>query len=177
MWESLLGGGITGLIGTLLSNITDLWKAHQDRKHEVEMRKLDIQIMDKEHDYAVKLENVKTEGEIRTGELDLRERSYEFDAATYAKDMRIKAWWLKMLMVFVDFIRGLVRPALTLFLIYLTYKVYQQATMVLELAGEENLSADKAHATYEYIVNMILYLTAVCVTWWFGTRPKKNKKI
>jgi hypothetical protein len=30
--------------------------------------------------------------------------------------------------------------------------------------------------TYRSIIEMILYLAATCVTWWFGTRPIQRGK-
>jgi len=69
--------------------------------------------------------------------------------------------------VIIDFIRGIVRPGLTVYLCALTTMIYVQAR---ELLGKEDMTLASAIELEKLIVQTILYLTTTCILWWFGTR-------
>src|SRR5262249_44371924 len=75
------------------------------------------------------------------------------------------------LLILLDLFRGVVRPALTVYLCAISTLIYLQAR---ELIGKENLSTDQALQIEHLIVGTILYLTTTCVLWWFGTRNKQQ---
>jgi len=45
---SIAAGGVTGLLGSAVSVVGDLFKGGQKNRHEREMRKLDLEMMDRE---------------------------------------------------------------------------------------------------------------------------------
>ena len=65
-------------------------------------------------------------------------------------------------MQFVDFVRGMTRPALTWGFVALTGAIY--FTM-----GDADAVVDGT-AVKARIVDTVLYLTTTCVLWWFGAR-------
>jgi hypothetical protein len=67
--------------------------------------------------------------------------------------------------------RGIVRPALTVYLCVLTTYVWLQVHQVLD---KQPLSGSEALQIWQLIVGTILYLTTTCVLWWFGTRNKQQ---
>jgi len=165
---SLLSGGATGVIGSIVTNVSDYFEQQRKNQQEIELRKLDIQEMEKEYEYRSQVAAQKTQAAAQ-------QTSYDHDSRSYSSDMKVKSGWLKAPLVFVDLIRGLVRPALTIYLIALVWFVFQQAQGVLQDAGLETLKPQEALAIYSTIIDMILYLAATAVTWWFGTRPRQNQ--
>lgn len=165
---SLLSGGATGLLGSLVTNVADYFENKRKNQHEIELRKLDIQEMQQEYEARKEITAQQTSAQTT-------QTSYEHDSRSYTSGMKIKSAWLKAGLVFVDMIRGLVRPALTVFLIILVWMTFSQVQAVLESAGVDPLPVNKAGAIYASVVDMILYLAATSVTWWFGTSPRSKK--
>jgi len=172
MWgtiTSLLSGGVTGIFGSVVSNITDYFEQKRKNQQEIKLRELDIQEMQKEYEARKQVAAVKTSAETQ-------QASYEHDSRSYSKGLDIKSAWVKIFLVFVDFVRGMVRPALTLFLIWLVWDTRQEVQMIIDQAGLDALSPEQAIGIYSAIVDMILFLASTAVTWWFGTRPRKSQK-
>ncbi len=165
---SLLSGGATGVLGSLVTNVADYFEEKRKNQHEIELRKLDIEEMQQE--YEARKEIAAQQSQAQT-----TKTSYEHDARSYTSGMKIKSPWLKAGLVFVDMVRGLVRPALTVFLIVLVWMTFSKVQAVLESAGVDPLPVDRAGAIYASVVDMILYLAATSVTWWFGTSPRSKK--
>ena len=71
---------------------------------------------------------------------------------------------------FVDFLRGFMRPALTLYLVgsssYITYLAWQ----ILEKAHLGAISVTAAEDIFSQVISTIIYLAVSAVTWWFGDR-------
>jgi hypothetical protein len=70
----------------------------------------------------------------------------------------------------VDFLKAFTRPGITwLFTgatLFLAYTAYQ----VLGAAGMSAMDTAAAMAILTHIMDIVLYLTVSCVTWWFGDR-------
>lgn len=165
---SILSGGGTGLIGSVITNFADYFEQKRKNSHEIELRKLDIQEMDKEYE-------ARKEIKAQTSSAETTQTSYEHDARSYTSGMKVKSPWLKGALVFVDMVRGLVRPALTVFLIMLVWMTFLKVQAVLDSADVDHLSVEKAGAIYASVVDMILYLASTAATWWFGTSPRSKK--
>jgi len=69
----------------------------------------------------------------------------------------------------VDFIRGLIRPALTVYLCGATTWVTLLAWKIMETHGL-GLTSDQAVAIFQQVTSIVTYLTVSSVTWWFGDR-------
>lgn len=173
---SLISGGATGLLGSVISNVTDYFEAKQKRKHQLEMRKLDLEEMDREYSFQKGMAEQEQNFQLEERSYDIQEKSYDHDSAAYSKGLQIEKWWLKAMLVFVDFVRGLVRPALTIFLIWLVWDTRHEVQAVIDAAGMSAISPEKAMATYTMVIDMILYMASTAMAWWFGTRPKSKKK-
>jgi hypothetical protein len=183
---SLLGaaasGGATGLLGIALQSVfgfatqwLKLKEQKQQNEHELAMKAADLNIMKEE--WAGRASVAKTEGETAK---DVA-ASTAF-ASTLLKEpekfgfvpVEPKGWlatlvyWLGWsLLTAVDFIRGSVRPALTVYLCYITTSVWFEAR---HLASLEDLEPAQVLQLLTVVIETILYLTTTCVTWWFGTR-------
>jgi hypothetical protein len=82
----------------------------------------------------------------------------------------------KFLLVIVDFVRGMTRPGLTLYLIWEVHKTRAEIEAILAEAGVSGISIGEAIGVYTLVVETILFLVTTAVTWWFGTRTKKWKE-
>ncbi len=170
MFESLLTGGLTGVFGAIFTQIADFFKRKQELKHEVELRRLDIEIMDKEWEYRNRQAAVEGEVEMAKSADRLFEASYSADSARYCDPSKLSSA-SAMLLVFVDVVRGLIRPALTIYLIWLVADTRSEINTIIKNAGGMTaLDMSQAFTIYNSTIEMVLYLAATCVAWWFGTR-------
>jgi len=166
---SLLSGGVTGILGSAITNITDYFEQRRKNQHEIELRNLDIEEMQQEYEARQKIAKQEQEAKVQS-------QSYEHDSRSYSQGIKVQSVWLRAMLVFVDFVRGMVRPALTVFLIWLVWNTRQEVQMVIDQAGMDALSPEQAIGIYSSIVEMIMFLASTAVTWWFGTRPRKSQK-
>ena len=73
-----------------------------------------------------------------------------------------------ILFILLDFIRGCIRPVLTIYLCILTTLIYLQ---VYNLLGT-GIDSTQLSQILNYIINTVLYLTTTVILWWFGCRQK-----
>ncbi len=167
---SAAAGGITGVIGTALG----AWaKAADDKRqfaHKEQMRKIDLREMaiesrlrrqEAEVKYAAEQE-IRVSEERQAGEkqsVNLRMASYAHDAAKYGRHVLGRI---------VDFVRGLMRPAITAFVLWMFFSLYLEMSGLV--GGMEVLPMEAIVALYEKVVNGIIYLAISVTTWWFGDR-------
>ncbi len=173
---SLFAGGATGLLGVLFQRAFD-WlhqrelgkQKAQDQAFELEKRKIDIQVTQAE--WAGRTRVAETEAGAAK---DVAE-SNAFAVSQFKEPERYSAAgsvtpaqnWL---LVLLDVARGIVRPALTVYLCALTTYILWQ---VRQLISVENLEAKDVLDIWQLVVNTILYLWTTCTLWWFGTRNKQ----
>lgn len=152
----LLTGGATGLIGTALSGVMKFFTMKQEQSHELKVMEMELKHMDKEAEVALKIETKKQEGKEAEAAWRGLEASYREAGQRWSTG---DSGWI----VFVDVVRGLMRPLLTLALVILVGTIYF------------TLGADKP-TMQEQIVSTVLYLATAAVLWWFGSRMSEAKK-
>jgi len=69
----------------------------------------------------------------------------------------------------VDFIRGMIRPSLTVYLCGITTWVTLRAWDIMQMEGVA-VSITEAKEIFQDVTSIVVYLTVSCVTWWFGDR-------
>lgn len=152
----LLTGGATGLIGTALSGVMKYFTNKQEQSHELKVMDMELKHMDKEAEVALKIEEKKQEGKEAQAAWAGLEASYREAGQRWSTG---DSGWI----VFVDVVRGLMRPLLTLCLVILMGTIFfTHAT--------DNPSMQ------EQIVATVLYLATSAVLWWFGSRMSDSKK-
>ena len=147
---SLLTGGATGLLGTGLTFAVDYFKRRQAHKHELALRKVDLDITRAESDSAERVAAIEAEGEAESKAWDGLMASYREAMARWSRG---DSKWL----VFVDVVRGLTRPAGAWAFLGLTGAIYF------------TLGADDAEIRAR-IIDTVLYLTTTSWMWWYGAR-------
>jgi hypothetical protein len=76
---------------------------------------------------------------------------------------------ISFLFGFTDFIRGMIRPTLTVYLCGVTTWVTLMAWKIMQASGTE-ITATQAMVIFQDTTSIVVYLTVSCVTWWFGDR-------
>jgi len=152
----LLTGGATGLIGTALSGVMKFFTMKQEQGHELKVMEMELKHMDKEAEVALKIESKKQEGKEAEAAWRGLEASYREAGQRWSTG---DSGWI----VFVDVVRGLMRPLLTLCLVILMGLIY------FTLAPDKPQMQDQIIAT-------ILYLATAAVLWWFGSRMAQPGK-
>lgn len=177
--SGVMSGGATGLLGVLLQRYFDL----QNKKQDIEALKLNlansVELSKMESDRA----RLRAETDIQVAETDADAKvlvaSYEHDEAKYIdkeslrKPGKISAL-IMLMMGFVDFLRGALRPGMT---IYLCFLVSAMFAWVKNLADQYGIvmTPDQVISLITQIIATILYVFTTVTLWWFGTRPPKGK--
>lgn len=176
---AVFSGGATGLLGIGIQR----WFDFKNRQQDIEIVKLQLA-------NAIELAQLETERATRVAELDMEARFVEADAAVMQASFRHDAAsylspdaqrrkgfigaFVTLLMAFVDFLRGVLRPGMTAYLCALVTVMFFWVQRTSERYGM-NLTPEQAFQMMMQIIMTILYVFTVSATWWFGTRPPKQK--
>jgi hypothetical protein len=189
--ETILGG-VTGLIGNVVGGWFKLKQARLqkeiregDRAHEVAMVKAETEAMIMEAKANIKITQAQVEGAIDLKDAEAFMQSQEegnkalFDNKWIDALMSTTGWWriitlplasfIAFLFGFVDFLRGIIRPALTVYLCGVTTWVTWMAWTIMQTEGM-TISVFQAVDIFKDTTSIVTYLTVSCVTWWFGDR-------
>ncbi|MCP3923011.1 MAG: hypothetical protein GY714_10535 [Desulfobacterales bacterium] len=174
MLTSLFSGGLVGVLGSLLTNLFDCFKQKQKDNQSIALRKIDLEMMDKEYSCRIHKSEIEANTSMEVSADNTFLQSYKHDTKSYSKGL-ILSWFGKALFVLVDVVRGLIRPLLTLYLIFLVSKIQTDVHALIVKAGVDVVVTAEALEIYMNIVKMILFLSSMSISWWFGTRGKKQK--
>lgn len=160
-------GAIVGLVGS--------WVTKREERKNTEMKYQNDQEMAKhaateltaenEHELAMvdaNIERAQVEGGIAIGSAEMK----AFKEGL--KEQRMKYGG------FVDSVRGMMRPAITIYLLILaTFVTWQIGKFT---GGLEALDQTVMSALYADTIGQIFFLVTTSVTWWFGSRPAGVRK-
>ena len=152
---AILTGGATGLLGTILSGATAYFERRQRNRHEIELRRVDLAIARSEAAGVERVAAIEAESAETQAELGALAESHRAAAVRWSTG---ESGWL----VFVDVVRGLMRPVLTLVSLAAAITIYW--SLPFAPTGDEVASR---------VVDTVLYIATTTVLWWFGTRPKR----
>jgi hypothetical protein len=171
-----LAGILSGVGGSLISNIFNLFTTKQNNKHEIEL--IDARIREMKAESEKNITEIKVQGEIAQEiaaqtSFDLSQKYGNqalIESAVIVKLLDGKGTrWIGVFLVFfmgiVDVIRAAMRPAITIALMIITGVITWQHLLIVN----ENKGLVDA-ATITMIIDSIIYLTFTTVGWWFGDR-------
>ena len=139
---NVASGGLLGLLGTAVNFGLSYFKARQENRQKLEWAKEERETMKLQGD----LQAARTAGDVAVARESGAAAAFTASIEAEGKLPRSFAW--------VDAVRGLTRPFLTVFLLILTWIIYY--------------SADDT--TKAYIAQNIVVTAVAAVTWWFGQR-------
>jgi len=145
---SILTGGASGVLGTLLSFGTKFLEDRARHERELDLRRLDIELAKTEAAGAERAAVIEAESDERTAEWDAMRESIRDAGREWTTD----GHWL---LVWTEALRRMTRPGLTLLFVALTGAIY------FTIADGEIQAR---------VVNTVLYLATASTVWWFGGR-------
>lgn len=165
---SIVSGGATGLIGAAISRYAD-YKTMQVRlENEIRLKELDAKIIQVEWETRERIVEVEAESRSDVADSEAFKTSLTNEPKIYANTSKLTRVQ-NSFMVALDFIRGIIRPGLTLYLCAISTAVYLEAGKIIKT---QPIPIADAVAIYSQISSTILYLTSCCVLFWFGSRAK-----
>lgn len=174
-----IAGGIFGLFGGFLNRLFDWLAVKEKTKADREKYAHELKVLEIETNRDVIVAKEEANARREVAESEAMGKSYEADRATYlvpeiAKDLPPWARGIvAAAMAFVDFIRGLTRPGITLYLCVLTTMLYVQTQNIIQAAGGAPITKEMAYGLISKIVETVMFLTTMSVGWWFATRPAR----
>lgn len=154
MLKELLGA-ILGLTGGVLPEIIKLFKDKQDKKHELELIKLQIEAAEKQSQQ--KLEAITAEGIAKSDQ-----QAYEF-APVVSPEQRTK--FSEVIMAIVYAFNSLVRPLITYLFVWLYIWVKYAQYKILAMT-----SSNVFEAVIKLWTDTDAGFVAMVVMFWFGGR-------
>lgn len=177
MWESLVSiltttgtGGILGVLGSWLTKREERKNLEIKYKHEKEL----AEIRNKEAEIEAKHELAMADKDYERAELEGEQQISEKELDVLK--VSLKEQGMLYGIGFVDAVRGMMRPLITIYLLIIATFVTLHINEVV--GGLKVFDGDPQELidTYKEVINQVLFLTATAVTWWFGSRPSSARK-
>jgi hypothetical protein len=165
---NLLLGPLVGLGGSVLTKWLDQKAEAQKQAHELALRKADAEMMAQEWAQRTKVAEVEAAGKVEAADSEAFGKAVEAEAVRYSAGVKAssaQAWLLFLL----DFLRGIVRPALTLYLCIIATMVYLDSA---DIARNVPVDPQAAAAQVALIREKLLFMAEAVVMFWFGLRSK-----
>lgn len=193
MYDLILGG-LTGLIGTIWSGYNQQKMQREENAHKVVMIKAESDAMVVEANANIKITEAQTQGAVELAEIKAFSSSQKYGnvsslPSAFAEKLASSEGWARIITVpflsvlafllgLADFIKGLARPAITIYLLGVSTWISCKAWQLLEVSNSA-LTSTQAVDIVEQSISVLLYLSTTAVTWWFGDRmtEKGAKKL
>lgn len=169
---AVLSGGATGMLGAAFTTWGELTKLKEANRHAEAMAVHDLAVAKVEAEGKLAIARSEGEAAIGVAEDGALAASYSHDKATYYTGELGPVG--RFFMVLVDFLRGIIRPAETLYFTGLcTWLTVVAIDMLSKL--DADASAKIVTQLVPQVVLVVLYLTTTIILWWFGARQKVFK--
>ncbi len=195
-------GGLTGILGNAFTTWFKFKNVKMELAHKEKMVDLETKAMIEEAKAQIQVTQARIEGEIELADAEAFQTSQKVGAEKLFHEKwidmimeasKIEKWYSFFFKFFgvmiasgfalVDWLNGIMRPALTAYLMGCSTYITLLAWKIMQTHGLD-LTADQAIGIFEQVTSTMIYLTVSCVTWWMGDRTmskflqdKANKKI
>lgn len=177
---SVLAGGATGLIGSVVTTGFNFFNQKQKNKHDLAVLEMESKILIEETKAEILVTEAKVTGEIQNTEAETFRDSVQQSAVKALsektltslaenKGTRWIAAFIALLLGILDFVKGMIRPSVTVYMLILITLFYLSAKEIVDKAGVE-MSLTEAQALMQHIVFTVLYIATTIIFWWFGER-------
>ena len=175
VFGSILSGGATGILGVIAQRFADYKNKQLDMalekqrfENQVQLRRVDAEIMEQEWAARTKVAEVEATGKEAVADAQAFAASYQLEPKRYSSESALtpNQQWV---MVILDAFRGAIRPALTAYLCVLVTAIY---LLTRDAIKAEALTPEQALDLIKLLIGSILYLWTAVTLWWFGTRNK-----
>ena len=181
-------GGLTGLIGNAFTTWFKYKNLKLEHAHKEKMVDLETKAMIQEAQMQIQVTKARIEGEIELADAAAFDTSQKagnkqlfaekwIDMIMANRDRKWTGWFFGLMgtliaggFALVDWLNGMMRPALTIYLVgsssFITYLAWQ----IMQQAGLATLTAAQAVGIFTQVTSTMIYLAVSAVTWWFGDR-------
>ncbi len=187
----VLLGGVTGLVGNVITSVMNYKTLKMKNAHEAKMVTLETEAMKQEAQMQIAVTRTEVEGAVELADSN----AYMESIKVGNKAMFSDKWIDKIFSVegkmgrffavpagvtlalgfgFVDWLRGFIRPGITIYFTGLATLITFYAWDIIQKHGVDAMTADEAIGIYNQSTSIILYLTTTIVCWWFGDRSSKK---
>ncbi len=183
-WDILLGG-LTGLIGSAITSIFNFKTEKLRGDIKIKTIEAETNAMIEEAKANIAITRAQIEGEVEIADSNAFMKSQEvgnkalFGNKWIDKLLEVTGGWrviafpiavlVSFMFGFVDFLRGLMRPVLTIYLTglatWVTYKSYLLLTLT-----KSAITTTEAVGIFTDATSIVMYLTTTVICWWFGSR-------
>ena len=183
----VLLGGLTGLVGTALTEIFKYKNQKLQFDHDTKMIALKTAAMKEESKMQIAIAETKVKGEIELADGEAYKESVKAGQLTTFSEKWIDklfnvegrlgrfvsipaAVFIACGFASVEWLRTFMRPALTLYLTGMSSVITYMAWKLINTQGMQAMTITQAVSIYNETTSIVIYLTVSCVTWWFGDR-------
>lgn len=185
--ETILGG-LTGLFGSVVTSVTNYKTQKLKNDHDVVLAKIEIERMSKESEMMLaeiqanlQITQVQTEASIDLADAEVYKTGIQAASVKTLSDKVheklfssgragvVAGVFIALMLGVVDFLRAVIRPGLTVYLVGLTSWLTVIAWRIIE-SHNSTISAAQAVLIFRDVSRIVIYLTVMAVTWWFGDR-------
>ena len=152
-------GAIVGTFGNWLNKIEERKNKIIDNDHQLKMAVFKAEQKSQQDDSN--RETLKLEGQIQVDNTDAQ--SFQESLKNGAVNTGI---------MFVDAIRGLMRPLLTIVLLIFSFVLLSNIHELVN--GLDSVPQEELTKLYGDSIQQLLFLTIMAVSWWFASRPVKK---
>ena len=193
MFSAILGllgnavmGSVAGFVGNIITSIVNFKYQKIKNEHEVAMRKLDMEYLNLATETSIRVAAAQGQNVVDAINASAFEKSIvagtqkDFSDRWLDKMLGMTGWIriitiplglsLAVAFAFLDFVKALMRPGLTLYLVGASTLITVISYDILEKAGISAIDSTGALAIFTSAVDSITFLTVSCVTWWFADR-------
>ena len=184
--SSSIFGAVTGLVGGVVTAITNykmqrLKNADAESQRQFEIQKLhaETDAMIREAEANIKIAKTQVEGAVEleearafTASQKPQEPLFRESYMRRLEKSRLTAWLvgpIALVFALVDVLKALMRPLITVYHVAVTTWITVLAWRILQEHGS-GVSPDKAVAIFDQVTTTVIYLCVTCVTWWFADR-------
>ncbi len=182
----IIFGGITGLVGSLATGWLNIKQMKIKNEHEQKMVSLETEAMKQEAAMQIAVTKPEVEGAVELADSQAymegikvgnqKAFSEEWINKLFSVEGKMRffsvliAIILSMAFAFVDFLRGIMRPGITLYLTGMTTVITWMAWDIMQKQAIESMNIVQAITIYNQVVSIVIYLTVTCICWWFSDR-------
>ena len=179
---NVASGGILGAIGGIGQAALQMWQAKQAAEHEREMKILDnghekdrwahdLDVAKFESEAKTKLAEIDSTTQIAVADANALVASMEADKRTYTTDAVVEKF--PTLFALVDFVRGIIRPWITLYLDLVLTALCIWVTYEMIHYFPELLKGDTLADVFKSLVEAVIFMSTTSTMWWFAARGIK----
>lgn len=171
---AIISGGATGLLGSVATGLVELKKAklntdlqRDTMKHDESMLQLQTEADKVKYDAQINGAKVESDAKIQIADVEAFKTAQQMDKATYSEN---QSGVMKYIMGSIDWVRGMIRPVLTIWFTYLAWRIYVDVSDKIKDVPVTDIQ--QLLSLHQQITMMLLYLTTSAVLFWFGSRWK-----